>query len=143
MYSDSDDRVHRTYVKEWMRNRPAKDTAVFKIAGDKRVTRVGAILRRYSLDELPQLFNVIKFDMSLVGPRPALPYEVEDYAAWHKERFEAPPGLTGLWQVSGRNLLSFKGMIGLDLQYVRNWSIGLDFGILAKTIPAVLRGTGH
>jgi lipopolysaccharide/colanic/teichoic acid biosynthesis glycosyltransferase len=143
MYPDCGDHVHRSYVKEWMNNRPAKNTAVFKIVADQRVTRVGAILRRYSLDELPQLFNVLKFDMSLVGPRPALPYEVDNYAAWHKVRFEAPPGLTGLWQVSGRNLLSFKDMVRLDIEYLQRWSIGLDFKLLAKTIPMVLRGTGH
>ena len=143
MYSNCDDRVHRTYIKDWMRNRPAKNTTVFKIVNDRRVTRVGAILRRYSLDELPQLFNVLKFDMSLVGPRPALPYEVDDYATWHKQRFEGPPGLTGLWQVSGRNLLSFEDMVRLDIEYLRNWSIGLDLSLLVKTVPALLRGTGH
>ena len=104
---------------------------------------MGAILRRYSLDELPQLFNVLKLDMSLVGPRPALPYEVENYAPWHEERLQAPPGLTGLWQVSGRNRLSFEDMVRLDIAYLRRWSIGLDFKLLAKTIPTVLLGTGH
>jgi lipopolysaccharide/colanic/teichoic acid biosynthesis glycosyltransferase len=143
MYSDCGDHAHRSYVKDWMHNRPAKNTAVFKIVADQRVTRVGAILRRYSLDELPQLFNVLKFEMSLVGPRPALPYEVDNYAAWHKERFGAPPGLTGLWQVSGRNLLSFEDMVRLDIEYLQIWSIGLDFKLLAKTISVVLRGTGH
>lgn len=143
MYSDCDDRAHRIYVKDWMRNRPAKNTAVFKIVGDQRVTRIGTILRRYSLDELPQLFNVLKFDMSLVGPRPALPYEVDNYAPWHRERFEAPPGLTGLWQVSGRNLLSFEDMVRLDIEYLRRWSLCLDLKLLIKTIPAVIHATGH
>jgi lipopolysaccharide/colanic/teichoic acid biosynthesis glycosyltransferase len=142
MYWGCDDSKHRAYVKDWMDNRPA-ESAVFKLVNDPRVTRIGAILRRYSLDELPQLFNVLKFDMSLVGPRPALPYEVENYAEWHEERFEAPPGLTGLWQVSGRNRLSFEDMVRLDIAYLRNWSIRLDFKLLARTIPTVLLGTGH
>jgi lipopolysaccharide/colanic/teichoic acid biosynthesis glycosyltransferase len=143
MYWGSSDGTHRAYIKDWMDNRPAENGGVFKLVNDPRVTRIGAILRRYSLDELPQLLNVLKLDMSLVGPRPALPYEVENYAPWHEERFEAPPGLTGLWQVSGRNHLSFDDMVRLDVEYLRSWSIGLDVKLLAKTIPTVLLGTGH
>jgi len=143
MYWGASDGMHRAYIKDWMDNRPAENGSVFKLVNDPRVTRMGAILRRYSLDELPQLFNVLKLDMSLVGPRPALPYEVENYAPWHEERLQAPPGLTGLWQVSGRNRLSFEDMVRLDIAYLRRWSIGLDFKLLAKTIPTVLLGTGH
>ena len=143
MYWGCSDGRHRAYIKDWMENRPAENGSVYKLVNDPRVTRVGAILRRYSLDELPQLFNVLKLDMSLVGPRPALPYEVENYEPWHEQRFEAPPGLTGLWQVSGRNRLSFEDMVRLDIQYLRSWSISLDLRLLAKTIPTVLLGTGH
>jgi lipopolysaccharide/colanic/teichoic acid biosynthesis glycosyltransferase len=116
---------------------------VFKIVRDKRITRIGAILRRYSIDEWPQIFNVVKLEMSLVGPRPALPYEVESYREWHKQRFDAPPGMTGLWQVSGRNQLSFDEMAQLDIEYLRRWSLPLELKILAKTIPTVLAGSGH
>jgi exopolysaccharide biosynthesis polyprenyl glycosylphosphotransferase len=145
MYTNSDDTVHRTYIREWIKNNPAEDSGakVFKLVRDKRVTRIGAVLRRYSIDELPQIFNVIKLDMSLVGPRPALPYEVDSYYEWHKERFDAPPGITGLWQVGGRNRLSFDEMAKLDIEYLRGWSLPLDFKVLARTIPTVLRGTGH
>jgi len=143
MYWGCTDSAHRAYIKDWMDNRPADKGTVFKLVNDQRVTRVGAILCRYSLDELPQLFNVLKLDMSLVGPRPALPYEVENYEPWHGKRFQAPPGLTGLWQVSGRNRLSFEDMVRLDIEYLRHWSIGLDFKLLFKTIPTVLLGTGH
>ena len=143
MYWGCGDGAHRAYIKDWMDNRPAEGGGVYKLVNDPRVTRIGAILRRYSLDELPQLFNVLKLDMSLVGPRPALPYEVENYTPWHEKRLDAPPGITGLWQVSGRNRLSFENMVRLDIQYLRRWSIGLDFKLLAKTIPTVLLGTGH
>lgn len=145
MYVDSDDSVHRTYTQQWIQNQPATGTGpkVFKIVKDKRITRVGAILRRYSIDEWPQIFNVVKLEMSLVGPRPALPYEVESYREWHKQRFDAPPGMTGLWQVSGRNRLSFDEMAQLDIDYLRRWSFPLELKILAKTIPTVLGGTGH
>jgi lipopolysaccharide/colanic/teichoic acid biosynthesis glycosyltransferase len=115
---------------------------LFKIVNDKRVTRVGAILRRYSLDELPQIFNVLKLEMSLVGPRPSLAYELESYQDWHKERLEAVPGLTGLWQTSGRSRLSFNDMVRLDLEYLRNWTPLQDLRLLVKTIPVIFRGTG-
>jgi lipopolysaccharide/colanic/teichoic acid biosynthesis glycosyltransferase len=116
---------------------------VFKIVDDKRITSIGRFLRKYSLDELPQLFNVLKLDMSLVGPRPAMEYEVEKYEQEHMARLYAPPGITGAWQVAGRNRLSFNQMVELDVQYIRNWSLFSDLRILALTIPAVLRGTGH
>lgn len=118
------------------------DGPIFKIRDDPRLTRVGRLLRRTSLDELPQLVNVLRGEMSLVGPRPPLPNEVEKYQEWHKKRLEAPPGMTGLWQVSGRSHLSFDEMVLLDIYYIENWSPWLDFKILVRTIPQVLLGKG-
>jgi len=115
---------------------------VFKMEKDPRVTRVGRILRKVSLDELPQLFNVLKGDMSLVGPRPNLPEEVAQYKGWQRRRLSMKPGITGLWQVSGRNLIDFNEWMKLDLEYIDSWSLGLDFKILLKTIPTVLKGKG-
>jgi lipopolysaccharide/colanic/teichoic acid biosynthesis glycosyltransferase len=103
---------------------------------------VGAVLRRWSLDELPQLINVLRGEMSLVGPRPPLPKEVEKYEEWQLGRLRAVPGLTGLWQVSGRSEVPFYDMVRLDLHYIRNWSLALDFEILLRTIPAVLSNRG-
>jgi lipopolysaccharide/colanic/teichoic acid biosynthesis glycosyltransferase len=112
---------------------------LFKIRSDPRITTVGRWLRRWSLDELPQFFNVVRGEMSLVGPRPPLPNEVAAYQQdWHFDRLEVLPGITGLWQVSGRSDLSFDDYIRLDLHYVENWSLGLDLFILLKTLPAVL-----
>ena len=105
-------------------------------------TRVGRVLRRLSLDELPQLFNVLKGEMSLVGPRPATPREVALYEDWQLQRLETPPGITGLWQVSGRSELGFAEQVVLDIMYIENWSLGLDLRILLRTIPAVLSGKG-
>ncbi len=118
------------------------DGPIFKIKDDPRLTRVGRILRRMSLDELPQLVNVLRGEMSLVGPRPPIPSEVEKYQEWHKKRLEAPPGMTGLWQVSGRSRLSFDEMVLLDIYYIENWSLWLDLKILLRTIPKVLMGEG-
>jgi exopolysaccharide biosynthesis polyprenyl glycosylphosphotransferase len=115
---------------------------LFKLRRDPRVTRVGRFLRRWSLDELPQLWNVLTGDMSLVGPRPALPEEVAAYEDWHLDRLEVPPGITGLWQVKGRSDLPFDDYVRLDLFYIENWSVGYDFYILAKTLPAVFAGRG-
>jgi exopolysaccharide biosynthesis polyprenyl glycosylphosphotransferase len=115
---------------------------LFKIKDDPRITAVGRWLRRFSLDEIPQLLNVVKGDMSLVGPRPALPSEMRDYEDWHHDRFEVPPGMTGLWQVSGRSELGFDDYVRLDLFYIENWSITYDLFILAKTIPTVISRTG-
>ncbi len=115
---------------------------IFKMRNDPRLTRVGRWLRRASLDELPQLWNVLRGDMSLVGPRPAMPEELAGYQPWHRRRLEIAPGLTGLWQVSGRSELTFDEMVMLDLYYAENWSIGLDLRILLRTIPTVLLGTG-
>ena len=146
MYVDREENVHQEYVKQWIANQAHSGTeqkATFKIVGDKRITRVGKVLRRYSLDELPQIVNVLKGDMSLVGPRPALLYEIELYKEWHKERLEGIPGLTGLWQVAGRNNISFDDMVKLDLEYLRNWKPSEDLKVLLKTVPVVLSGSGH
>jgi exopolysaccharide biosynthesis polyprenyl glycosylphosphotransferase len=115
---------------------------LFKMRDDPRVTRVGRALRRLSIDELPQLFNVLKGEMSLVGPRPPLPSEVAEYEDWQHGRLRAVPGITGLWQVSGRSEVPFHDMVRLDLHYIRNWSLGLDFEILLRTIPAVFTSRG-
>jgi exopolysaccharide biosynthesis polyprenyl glycosylphosphotransferase len=115
---------------------------VFKMKRDPRITPIGAFLRKYSLDELPQFFNVLRGEMSLVGPRPPLPKEVARYDTWQRRRLSVKPGLTCLWQVNGRNAVDFEDWMKLDLQYIDNWSLWLDLRIMAKTIPTVLRGTG-
>lgn len=138
------DDVHREYMARYINGHDVAqdcartETKVNKIVNDRRITGIGRYLRRYSLDELPQLINILRGEMTLVGPRPPIPYEVEMYREWHKKRLDVTPGLTGLWQVSGRNRLSFEEMVLLDLYYVENWSIGLDLRILARTIPVVL-----
>ncbi|MFB3886423.1 MAG: sugar transferase [Thermodesulfobacteriota bacterium] len=116
---------------------------VFKIRNDPRITRIGRALRKYSLDELPQLINVLKGDMSLVGIRPPVPSEVEKYDRWQRRRLSMRPGITCLWQVNGRNKVSFDEWMRMDLDYIDHWSLKLDLGILLKTIPAVLRGSGQ
>ena len=118
------------------------DGPVFKLKQDPRVTNLGRFLRRFSLDELPQLFNVLRGDMSLVGPRPPIPDEVARYQRWQRRRLSMKPGLTCLWQVSGRNQLDFDRWMELDLQYIDSWSPWLDLKILLKTVPAVLTGRG-
>jgi lipopolysaccharide/colanic/teichoic acid biosynthesis glycosyltransferase len=115
---------------------------MFKIRRDPRITRAGRVLRRYSLDELPQLFNVVRGDMSLVGPRPPLPDEVARYDDVELRRLAVKPGLTGLWQISGRSDLSWEQTIALDLRYVDNWSPSVDFGVLMRTVRAVVTGAG-
>ncbi|MEM8860393.1 MAG: sugar transferase, partial [Chloroflexota bacterium] len=119
-----------------------REGPIFKIREDPRLTRVGRIIRRWSLDELPQLFNVIKGDMSLVGPRPPIRHEVEQYEAWHKQRLLIRGGITGLWQVSGRSDLTFDEQALLDIYYIENWSLSLDLRILIQTIPYTLFGRG-
>ncbi len=115
---------------------------IFKIKNDPRRTRIGRFLRRTSLDELPQAFNVLRGEMSLVGPRPPLPREAAQYEEWHKKRLEVAPGMSGLWQVSGRSLLTFDEMVMLDLFYIENWSLALDLKILLRTVPSVLLADG-
>ncbi len=113
---------------------------VFKVSADPRVTATGRILRRASLDELPQLWNVLLGDMSLVGPRPPLPGEVDDYDLWHRRRLSMKPGITGLWQVRGRRDPDFNRWVAADLEYIDHWSLRLDLRILARTIPAAFSG---
>ena len=118
------------------------DGPVFKLRNDPRVTRVGRFLRRYSLDELPQLWCVLRGDMSLVGPRPLMPHEVQGQQTWQRRRLSVRPGLTCLWQISGRNDVNFERWMQLDLQYIDSWSLWLDLRILLRTVPAVLSGRG-
>jgi lipopolysaccharide/colanic/teichoic acid biosynthesis glycosyltransferase len=141
------DSSHREYVKRWIQGgepfaHAADGSPLFKIQSHPRVTRLGYFLRRFSLDELPQIINVLRGEMSLVGPRPAITYEVDIYLPWHRRRLTAPPGVTGLWQVSGRNRLSFDEMVRLDLQYIDNWSLVGDLAILLRTPLAIMQGDG-
>jgi lipopolysaccharide/colanic/teichoic acid biosynthesis glycosyltransferase len=149
MYVNNDHLVHQKFVTEMIANdaerQPASknDDGVFKLKNDTRITRVGRFLRRTSLDELPQLLNVLKGDMSLVGPRPAIPYELAAYQTWHRRRvLEARPGITGVWQVTGRSRVRFDEMVRMDLRYAMAWSPWLDLKILLRTPLAVIRGTG-
>lgn len=130
------------HLKEQLRHLNEMSGPVFKIKNDPRVTHIGKFLRKYSIDELPQLFNVLKGDMSLVGPRPPLPREVEQYAPWQHRRLSVKPGVTCLWQVNGRNKINFDEWMKLDLQYIDRWSLREDIRILAKTVPTVLKGSG-
>ncbi|HOU13913.1 MAG TPA: undecaprenyl-phosphate glucose phosphotransferase [Anaerolineae bacterium] len=125
-----------------LREAAERDDITFKMRDDPRVTRVGRFLRRTSLDELPQLINIIKGDMSMVGPRPPIPAEVEQYQPWHLKRLTVPPGMTGLWQVSGRSELTFDEMVLLDLYYIEHWSPWLDIAIMLRSVPQVLLGVG-
>jgi len=118
-------------------------TKIYKLTNDKRVTKVGMFLRRTSLDELPQFLNVLMGDMSLVGPRPPIPYELAAYQTWHRRRLlEVKPGITGLWQVAGRSRVDFDQMVRLDLRYATSWTPWLDLKILMRTPLAVIRGSG-
>jgi lipopolysaccharide/colanic/teichoic acid biosynthesis glycosyltransferase len=130
------------HQQEALRALNEADGPLFKIKDDPRTTRLGKWLRKLSLDELPQFYNVLLGEMSLIGPRPPLPTEVAQYKEWHKRRLEISPGLTGLWQVSGRSELTFDEMAMLDIYYIENWSLGLDTKILWQTIPRVLFGSG-
>jgi len=150
MHHGASDDTHRDLVtrmlagdEEGTKHTAADGHDVFKLVNDPRVTRLGAFLRRTSLDELPQLINVLTGEMSLVGPRPPVPYEFEAYDHWQFDRLQVRPGITGLWQVSGRNLLSYRQMCELDVEYVRRWSVGLDLRILLRTIPVVLFNSGR
>ncbi len=139
MYANNDPRIHREFMKRVIGGEHGGEGS--KMKDDPRITRVGRLLRKSSLDELPQLFSVLKGDMSLVGPRPPLAYECQEYDIWHRRRvLEVKPGLTGLWQVKGRSRTRFDEMVRLDLQYVREWSLWLDIQILMKTPGAVLFG---
>ncbi len=138
MYANTNPKIHRDFMKRVIRGGHDKGS---KMTNDPRITRIGSLLRKLSLDELPQFFNVIKGDMSLVGPRPPLGYECLEYDIWHRRRvLEFKPGITGLWQVMGRSRLRFDDMVRLDLQYVSSWSLWSDIKILLKTPPAVILG---
>jgi exopolysaccharide biosynthesis polyprenyl glycosylphosphotransferase len=147
MAANCGEHVHREYVKDWIRqngsaNGNSNGQTVYKLDRDPRITPVGAWMRKFSIDELPQLINVLRGEMSLIGPRPALPYELELYQDWHRHRLDAPPGITGLWQVSGRNRLSFDEMVQLDIEYMEDWSLYRDLEILVRTLPAMFAGSG-
>lgn len=146
MYQDVDETLHRAHIKQFVQGTLTKRSEVnapVKIENDPRVTRVGAILRKSSLDELPQLFNILRGEMSLVGPRPVPEYEVQEYhQVWHHERLATLPGLTGLWQVRGRGEVEFEQMIQLDLEYIQRQSFWFDLWILLLTIPTVVTGKG-
>ena len=136
---------HQNYIKKYIceNNSAAAEPGVFKLTHDSRITPIGRLLRKTSLDELPQFINVLKGDMSLVGPRPPIPYECELYETWHRRRLQScMPGITGLWQVSGRSRTTFDDMVRLDLKYVREWSLWLDIKILFMTPMAVFNGNG-
>jgi exopolysaccharide biosynthesis polyprenyl glycosylphosphotransferase len=147
MVRDQDDDIHRQYLKDFISTNTTigkneKGENQFKMGNDPRVTKVGKFLRRLSLDELPQLINVIRGEMSLVGPRPPISYEVELYKDWHTKRLQVKPGITGLWQVAARSAVGFDDMVMLDLYYIEHWSLLFDFQLLLKTIPAVFSGKG-
>jgi lipopolysaccharide/colanic/teichoic acid biosynthesis glycosyltransferase len=129
-------------LKETLHHLNERDGVLFKITNDPRITRVGRFLRKYSLDEIPQLWNVFKGNMSLVGPRPPIASEVQQYELEHLRRLDVTPGITGLWQVEARNNPSFESYIALDLEYVERWSLLTDLKILFKTAQVVLHGTG-
>jgi lipopolysaccharide/colanic/teichoic acid biosynthesis glycosyltransferase len=152
MYVGNDSKVHREYVTKLIAgqaerkpsngNGNGNGNGVYKLTDDPRITKVGDFLRRTSLDELPQFFNVLKGEMSLVGPRPPIAYEVEAYDIWHRRRvLEAKPGITGLWQVYGRSRVNFDDMVRLDLRYARTWSPWMDVKILLRT-PGAMFGEG-
>jgi lipopolysaccharide/colanic/teichoic acid biosynthesis glycosyltransferase len=143
MYTGVDSSPHENYIVAFIKGQAelqqsADGQALYKLAGDRRVTRVGRWLRETSLDELPQLWNVLRGDMSLVGPRPPLPYETELYQPAHMQRLAVRPGITGLWQVSGRSRTTFEEMVAMDCEYIESQSFALDLFILLRTIPVVL-----
>jgi lipopolysaccharide/colanic/teichoic acid biosynthesis glycosyltransferase len=149
MYVNNDQHVHQKFVTGLITNQTGpghsdeKGNGVYTMKNDSRVTRVGKFLRRTSLDELPQLLNVLAGEMSLVGPRPAIPYELAAYQTWHRRRvLEAKPGITGAWQVAGRSRVQFDDMVRMDLRYAMAWTPWLDLKILLRTPLAVIRGSG-
>lgn len=149
MVVDNDHSVHKEYVTKFIASQASKQPSngngegVYKLTRDPRVTRVGRLLRKTSLDELPQFLNVLKGEMSLVGPRPPIPYELAAYQTWHRRRLlEVKPGITGLWQVNGRSRVNFDEMVRLDLRYATSWSPSLDLSILMRTPLAVIKGEG-
>lgn len=148
MRTDCDDSLHREFTRNFIHGRlpesslDEKNGSVYKMVDDPRVTAVGGFLRKTSLDELPQFINILKGEMTIVGPRPPLPYEYECYDEWHKLRLKVRPGLTGLWQVSGRSSVPFQEMVMMDIYYIERWSLLLDLKIMLRTLPVMLAGTG-
>jgi lipopolysaccharide/colanic/teichoic acid biosynthesis glycosyltransferase len=142
MVSGADETLHKSHVHAYVNGTCNVAASSVKIDGDPRVTSVGRVLRRWSLDELPQLLNVLRGEMSIVGPRPVPPYEAAYYDAQYQRRFTVRPGITGSWQVSGRSRLSFHEMMSLDLEYIDHKALFTDLKIIMKTIPAAMRGDG-
>jgi lipopolysaccharide/colanic/teichoic acid biosynthesis glycosyltransferase len=148
MKVNSDNSQHKEFCKHFIQednfglNIEGKGDKVYKMVDDPRITGVGKFLRKSGLDELPQFINILRGEMTLVGPRPPLKYEYEYYENWHKQRLKVKPGLTGLWQVSGRSQVCFHEMVMLDLYYIENWSLMMDFKIIFKTIPVMFTGSG-
>lgn len=142
MVASTDESAHRETIYLELAGARVPDAGSFKLADDPRVTRVGRILRATSIDELPQLINVLRGDMSLVGPRPALPWEVDVFPAEFRRRTTVSPGITGLWQVNGRSRVGTLDMLRMDLEYVDTWSLSKDLQILVRTFPVVVRGDG-
>lgn len=148
MRPDTDDALHREFTRNFIEGRlpetplDGRNGAAYKMVDDPRVTAVGRFLRKTSLDELPQFINILKGEMTIVGPRPPLPYEYERYDEWHKLRLKVRPGLTGLWQVSGRSRVPFHEMVMMDIYYIERWSLLLDLKIMIRTVPVMLGGTG-
>jgi exopolysaccharide biosynthesis polyprenyl glycosylphosphotransferase len=143
MYANNDRKIHQEFMKRVIKGdhdgrTEGESKSVYKMTNDPRITKIGRILRRTSLDELPQFINVLRGDMSLVGPRPPIPYECQEYEPWHRRRvLEVKPGITGLWQIGGRSRVRFDDMVRLDLQYIRSWSLWLDIQILWQTPRAL------
>jgi lipopolysaccharide/colanic/teichoic acid biosynthesis glycosyltransferase len=147
MYTGNDPKIHQEYVKKLIaagsQDKKQGRSGVYKLTNDPRITRVGNLIRKTSLDEIPQFINVLKGEMSLVGPRPPIAYEIEAYDLWHRRRvLEAKPGITGLWQVNGRSRVTFDEMVRLDLQYASTWTPWMDVMILLRTPAAVVSGDG-
>ncbi|MBU8923146.1 MAG: sugar transferase [Bacteroidales bacterium] len=148
MRPDNDDSIHREFAQNFIKGQMSQTSLdsqknnLYKISQDPRITGLGGFLRRTSLDELPQFINILKGEMTIVGPRPPLEYEYEQYDDWHKLRLKVRPGLTGLWQVSGRSTVPFHEMVKLDLYYIENWSLAMDLKIMFRTIPVMLACTG-
>jgi lipopolysaccharide/colanic/teichoic acid biosynthesis glycosyltransferase len=144
MYSGSVDSLHQEYIRKLMTQESAQkkdDGKIYKLTNDPRVTSIGRIIRKLSIDEFPQLFNVLKGEMSMVGPRPAIYYELDYYDSAMLQKFSVKPGITGLWQISGRSSLDYRDMVALDVFYANNLSIWLDCRILLKTVLYVLKGS--
>jgi lipopolysaccharide/colanic/teichoic acid biosynthesis glycosyltransferase len=143
MVANCDQSPHQRHIRAWVRgDLDDSDLGLVKLVGDPRVTRAGHWLRKTSLDELPQLWNVLRGEMTMVGPRPVPLYEVEEYDPWHRQRLLATPGITGIWQVSGRGTTTLVEMVNMDLEYIAHQSLWLDLKLMLLTIPAVLRGRG-